>query len=149
MDDSSVLVDTNVLLSATTPARPHHQHALRVLNDWPNDGVRLCTSGQILREYLVVCTRPIDQNGLSLSLAQAVENTEVLAARMRLLDESRAVFDRFRKLVDEVDISGKQLHDANVVATALAHGVSRLCTENTDDFERFAAFVDVLDLDDA
>ncbi|HXV63188.1 MAG TPA: PIN domain-containing protein [Vicinamibacteria bacterium] len=58
MDDRLVLVDTNVLLSASTPARVEHGDALRILNQWPKEEFRLCTSGQILGEYLVVATRP-------------------------------------------------------------------------------------------
>lgn len=67
MADKSILVDTNVLLAATTPGRSLHSAALEVLNEWPNGGVSLLTSGQILREYLVVATRPASSNGLELS----------------------------------------------------------------------------------
>ncbi len=38
MDDDAVLIDTNVLLTATTPARALHGMALEVLNDWPARG---------------------------------------------------------------------------------------------------------------
>ncbi len=58
MDDEAVLVDTNVLLTATTPARALHTEALEVLNEWPAQGFALCVSGQVFREYLVVATRP-------------------------------------------------------------------------------------------
>ena len=146
MDDRFVLVDTNVLLSASTPARVEHGDALRVLNEWPNEGFRLCTSGQILREYLVVATRPLDQNGLAFSREDAASNVDALQTRMRLLNESPAVFARLRRLLDEVQCSGNQIHDANVVATALTHGVARICTGNVDDFERFNSYVEVVAL---
>jgi len=64
MDDKAVLVDTNVLLSATAPLRRLHRAALVVLNDWPNQGIDLTASGQVFREYLVVATRPLEVNGL-------------------------------------------------------------------------------------
>ena len=86
--DNKVIVDTNVLISATLPARAQHENALRVLNDWPNQDVRLCTTGQILREYLVVATRPMELNGLSLSAAVASENVAKLKSRMLFLDET-------------------------------------------------------------
>lgn len=38
-DDRTVLVDTNVLLSATVPGRSLHGAALTVLNEWPNQGL--------------------------------------------------------------------------------------------------------------
>jgi hypothetical protein len=39
-----------------------------------------------------------------------------------------------------------RVHDANVVATALAHGVERILTANTDDFMRFSDFVEIVPL---
>ncbi len=54
---SANLLDANVRMSATTPARSLHESALLALNEWPNDGIGICTSGQVLREYLVVATR--------------------------------------------------------------------------------------------
>jgi predicted nucleic acid-binding protein len=149
MVDNAVLLDTNVLLSATAPARPLYENALRVLNDWPNRGMRLCTSGQVLREYMVVATRPLDVNGLGLSSSDAAANVEALQARMRFLDETRAVFARLRELTKEVECSGKVIHDANVAATALTNGVTRVLTANTEDFQRFSRFVEVLPLAEA
>ena len=37
--------------------------AVTSLNQWPTGGVACYTSGQILREYLVVVTRPAADNG--------------------------------------------------------------------------------------
>lgn len=68
MDDKAVVLDTNVLLSATAPLRPLHRAALVVLNEWPNQGIVLSVSSQVLREYLVVATRPVQANGLGLDL---------------------------------------------------------------------------------
>ncbi len=147
-DARPVFIDTNVLLTATSPERVFHAHAVRVLDDWPNRGIPLCTSGQILREYLVVATRPSELNGLGLGTSEALENVNAMRARMRFLNESRAVFARLRALLDDADCSGKQIHDANVVATALSHGVQRILTSNTQDFERFTALVEVLELDE-
>lgn len=59
-----VFVDTNVLLAASDPSRPHHHQALHVFDRWPSEGVMLLASGQVLREYLVVATRPLQANGL-------------------------------------------------------------------------------------
>jgi predicted nucleic acid-binding protein len=39
------------------------------------------------------------------------------------------------------DVGGKQVHDANVVATMLTHGITRLLTFNTGDFSRFADII--------
>ncbi len=146
MAAEAILLDTNVLLSATTPARSLHEAALRALNEWPNEGIDICTSGQVLREYLVVATRGLEINGLGLSIVDAVANRDRIEARMRFLEETHDVAVRLRQLVQEVACTGKQVHDANVVATALAHGVERILTENKDDFMRFGDFVEIVAL---
>ncbi len=69
--DRAVL-DTNVLLAATDQARQEHEQAVAVINVWPASGLVLYTSGQILREYLAVATRPVDQNGLGMAQPDAV-----------------------------------------------------------------------------
>ncbi len=151
MDDDLVLVlvDTNVLLTATVPARPLHREALTVLNDWPNRAIGLCVSGQIVREYLVVATRPAEVNGLALAPEKALANVASMRGRLSLLDEGAAVAEQLNSLVREFDCRGKQIHDTNVVATALVHGVRRILTANVGDFQRFESYVEILDLAEA
>jgi len=146
MDDKAVLVDTNVLISATTPLRELHRAALTVFNRWPNEGVILVTSSQILREYLVVATRPVEVNGLGLSISDALTNIGAFRGRLRLLPESEPSWNRLQTLIATYRCLGKQIHDANVVATALSSGVAKLVTANVGDFSRFATELEVIDL---
>lgn len=145
-DDRAVLVDTNVLLSATAPRRALYPSALEVLNHWPNQGMILAVTGQVLREYLAVATRPVEANGLALSVDDALANVAVFRSRMRLLLESEPALDRLRALIATYQCLGKQIHDANLVATALTSGVTRLVTANVSDFTRFATEIEVIDL---
>jgi hypothetical protein len=39
---------------------------------------------------------------------------------------------------------GKQVHDTNIVATMLTHGVNRLLTHNVADFVRFSQEITVI-----
>ena len=143
---SSVLIDTNVLLTACAPQRQSHEKALEVLKSWPNKGVRLALSGQILREYLGVATRPTSRNGLGLELGDALSNCKALASRCQVLEESRSVSENFLEIVRKTKTSGKQLHDANLVATALIHDVSDILTQNVEDFRRFDSMVGIIEL---
>jgi predicted nucleic acid-binding protein len=141
-----VVLDTNVLLAATDEARPDHWDAVASLNEWPASGVALYTSGQILREYLAVATRPIGHNGLGMPQPAAVANIRALRGRLRLMVENGKVLDRLAEVLDAVDCSGKQVHDANVVATMLVHGVGTVVTGNVADFVRFGHHVRVVGL---
>ncbi|MBO0746246.1 MAG: PIN domain-containing protein [Candidatus Dormibacteraeota bacterium] len=143
--DRAVL-DTNVLLAATDEGRPEHAGAVAALNAWPASGMVLYTSGQILREYLAVATRPIQLAGLGLARADALTNARALRAHLTLLAEDARVSERLLQLVGEVECAGKQVHDANVVATMLVHGIESLVTMNLSDFARFEGHVRVLGL---
>jgi len=53
------------------------------------------------------------------------------------------VVERLLQLLIAYPGSGKQVHDANLVATMLVHGVTRLLTCNARDFQRFAAVIEL------
>jgi predicted nucleic acid-binding protein len=132
-----LFLDTNVLLTATDELRPQHAAALGVLGAASRSGVHLGLSGQILREYLVVATRPAAQNGLGLRSADALQNVAEFRRRALLYAEDEAVSNRLGRLVGAAGLHGKRIHDANVAATMLTHGVATLVTENADDFTPF------------
>ena len=73
-------------------------------------------------------------------------NASAFRGRMRLLLDSESGWDRLRSLVATYGCSGKQIHDANLVATALTSGVAKLVTANTTDFRRFATELEIIDL---
>jgi predicted nucleic acid-binding protein len=139
----SVFLDTNVLLAAITPSRRLHDAAIRVLDETSTRGF---VSNQVLRELLVVSTRPTDVNGLGLGCIQAARNVDVLLKRTRLLPEDHEVAARLNDFVRRGLCRGKQVHDANIAATMLAHGVPTLITGNPTRFQRFADLIAVRDL---
>jgi predicted nucleic acid-binding protein len=141
-----VMVDTNVLIAATDEGRAEHRDALTVINDWAAGRTELCTSGQVLREYLSVATRPASMNGLGLSLTEALGNVHAVRDRTTLLAEDAKVADRLLSLVADVECGGRQVHDANVVATMLVHGIRVVVTMNIADFARFAGHVTLIGL---
>ena len=142
---SSAILDTNILVSATASQRQLHAAAQNVVR-WPTLGRPIYVSGQILREYLVVATRPLQSNGLELTCAEAVANVSVFRSRMHCLEENDQVQEKLAELVLTHECRGVLIHDANVVATALTHDIPAIVTENPRDFRRFADLVDVVPL---
>lgn len=141
-----VMLDTNIFLAATDQSRAEHRDALTLLNRWPDGNTALFVSGQILREYLAVATRPADSNGLGLKPAGATGNVRAIQQRTALLTEDSRVAERLLRLLDDIQFGGRQVHDANIVATMLVHGVGTVVTMNTGDFQRFAGYISVLSL---
>lgn len=141
-----VVLDTNILLAATDTARAEHTRARAALDEWPATGTTLYTSGQILREYLSVATRPERQNGLGLTMSDCLGNVRALRDRLDVLPESEKVTARLLALLTDVECAGSQVHDANVVATMLVHGVATIVTINVGDFARYEPRITVVAL---
>jgi len=131
-----VFVDTNVWLNAIIAMAPEHASARQWLTRLKTGGAVFCVSPQVLREYLVVVTRGAIFER-TLAPEEAVQDVEGILDNAELLEESAAVSYILLDLVRRYQVRGKQIHDANIAATMLAHGVTRLLTYNLDDFRRF------------
>jgi len=132
---SALFVDTNVLVYANVNEAPQHQAALAAIDQARKDGRVLWISRQVLREYLVTLTRP--QAFQDVPLITVLEQVQLFQNHFEIADDTDAVTDQLMQLMDDIPIGGKQVHDANIVATMLAHGIPALLTHNGKDFERF------------
>lgn len=135
-----VVVDTNVLLAATDLSRASCAAATKLLTE---DERRLAITPQIVREYVAVATRPVDVNGLGLGVADAVANVAQFLDDMELLREDAATTRLLLELIGPMAAVGRQVHDANVVAVAMAHGAAAIVTDNASHFARFAELVTI------
>jgi predicted nucleic acid-binding protein len=133
---SALFIDTNVLVYANVSEAPQHQAALAAIDQARKDGRTLWISRQVLREYLVTLTRP--QGFQDVPLTTVLEQIRLFQDHFEIADDTDAVTDQLMQLMDDIPIGGKQVHDANIVATMLAHGIPALLTHNGKDFERFA-----------
>ena len=132
-----LFLDTNVLLTATDTLRPLHEEAQRLLVEAGPRGYPLAASGQVLREYLAVSTRPAETNGLDLPVLDAVANIDRFLRFVILFDETESVALRLRELVMKSGIRGNRIHDANIAATMMVHHIRILVTQNCGDFVPF------------
>ena len=135
-------VDTNVLVYATATSAPFRDRARAALVRLAADE-QLSVSRQILREYVAVMTRP-QTWGRALSLAEAMTDAAVFERRFTVLEDGQLVWDQLMDLSRLYSFGGRQVHDANVVATMLAHGERRLLTFNEADFRRFTPLIEVI-----
>ena len=129
-----VMVDTNVLVSATNTARLDHLASRNVFDRALTEGIHLCTCGQILREYLVVATRPVAVNGLGLDLDASLRNLSWFRRRLVFFPETEEVYQTLVSLARNRGLRGKHLHDGNIAALMSYSGISYLVTNNPGDF---------------
>jgi predicted nucleic acid-binding protein len=137
-------VDTNVLVYATAEGAPFQDKARAALVRLAGNE-RLSISRQIVREYLAAMTRP-QTWGKPHTLAEAMADAMTFTKRFDVLEDGPAVWDQLCALSRHHAFAGRQIHDANIVATMLAHGEHRLLTFNTGDFQRFGALIELVTL---
>ena len=132
-----VLVDTNVLIRSVQKSHPACRAARRALIALYKDGHHLFLTTQNVAEFWNVCTRPVDVNGLGLSIEGADRYTAELERFFGILPDSLRAFSLWRKLVVDQEVRGIKVHDARLVAIMGASDIQRILTFNVADFRRF------------
>jgi predicted nucleic acid-binding protein len=138
------LGDTNILLRFTNVNDPEHELVRDAVRALLLQGEALYYTQQNRREFWNVCTRPAERNGLGYTIEQTQQRlAEVDAVFQRLGDrpESGPIWDR---LVTQYAVVGVGVHDGQLVASMLAHGIRTILTLNDGDFQRYAAEVAVV-----
>jgi len=135
------LVDTNILLRLVQKNSLMHLDTQRAIVTLKKQGEFLCIIPQNIIEFWAVATRPLDKNGLGLSITQAEEESEKLKKIFILELDTPQIFTEWEYLVIKHQVMGKQVHDARLVAAMLAHNITHLLTFNVDDFKRFSDIV--------
>ena len=139
----SFAVDTNVLLRSIDDehvAQPIAQKGLFALRD---RGETLSIFPQNLIEFWAVVTRPVANNGLGLNTAEAETELINLKKLFVLLPDTPDIFPEWERVVLQFKVSGKQAHDARLVAAMIVHDLTHLLTFNTTDFKRFTTITAV------
>ncbi|MGH7041497.1 MAG: type II toxin-antitoxin system VapC family toxin [Acetobacteraceae bacterium] len=132
-------IGNNVLVYATAEGAPFRERARTAL-------VRLAAieslsiSRQVLQEY-VATTTPPQTWGKPPTLAEALADAAVFEQHFILREDGPTVWDRLVAFGGRFAFGGRQVHDANIVATTLAHGERQLLTFNDADFRRFADLI--------
>lgn len=139
----AVLVDTNILLRISQPDTAHTAIAERALDALRIRNEELLITSQNLVEFWAVATRPLTENGLGFTLEQAKGQMLALKRLFTLLPEA-PLQSEWERLVHTYRVSGKNSHDARLVAAMMVHGTRSILTFNVQDFTRYAG-ITVLD----
>ena len=131
-----MFIDTNILVNARILEAPQHGVARTTLERAFSGPESLRISRQIIREYLAVVTRP-QSWPVPITREEALEDAIRLLEIYEILEDGPVVTDLLLDLCRSVQVGGKQIHDANIVATMLAYGERRLLTFNAADFRRY------------
>ncbi len=133
-----ILIDTNILTRSAQPAHTQHVMALQAVKAIRAQGNEPCLVPQVIYEYWVVCTRPVEVNGLGMNPSQVEQNVVRIKRLFTLFRDERAIFAEWEKLVAQYQARGKTAHDARLVAAMFRHSIKHLLTFNTSDFSRYS-----------
>jgi predicted nucleic acid-binding protein len=137
-----VFVHTNVLVFANTATAPLHTEARAALRLLSASGNELWVSRQVFREYLATLSRP-QSFSLPIPMTALVADIVRFQAQFRIAEGGPVVTANLVAILSSISVGGKQVHDANIVATMQAHGLRRLLTHNSADFVRFGALIQI------
>ncbi|MBE9115421.1 PIN domain-containing protein [Lusitaniella coriacea LEGE 07157] len=128
------LLDTNIVLRLSNPADRQHRLVVQAVATLLARADECYLTAQILIEFWVVATRPIDVNGLGWSIEQARHVIDRLRDRFPVAEETQQSFPIWLNIVTENKIRGKRTHDARLIAVMLASNIDCILTLNPNDF---------------
>jgi predicted nucleic acid-binding protein len=132
-----VLVDTSTLLRFLQPLHSQHEVARSAIKALMDRGRELHIAPQNLVELWVVATRPAEQNGLGITPSAVAAELARLKSMFVLLPETPAIYAIWEALVTRHQVSGKPAHDARLVATMQANGLTAILTFDKSGFSRY------------
>lgn len=131
---TNYLLDTNILLRSVDPNSESYSLVRNAVNNLVSEGGNCYITPQVLVEFWVVATRPINVNGLGWTTQKSQEEINEFLDQFYLLTENADVFPVWLSLVTEYDIKGKRAHDIRLLAVMKIHQITHLLTFNPTDF---------------
>ena len=93
------LLDTNILLRASNRTSPRYDLAVNSVASLIAQGHECVITAQVLIEFWVVATRPIEVNGLGWSIEQTETKISRLISQFTLIKETEAILANWLDLV--------------------------------------------------
>jgi predicted nucleic acid-binding protein len=143
----ALFVDTNILVYAASLGAPLHLRASEEIRRRYESGQELWISRQVLREYLATLSRS-QTFARPKPARELASDIRYFLKKFRIAEEGAATTEKLLELIEGREIGGKQVHDANIVATMLVNGVPAVLTHNSGDFTRFADVIQVIPLEE-
>ena len=134
------LLDTSILSRLANAGDALFGIASHAVAELHRRGEVLHIAPQNLFEFRNMATRPVANNGLGLAAVDAEAKAAIFETTFPLLVETPAIHPAWKTLVESLGVTGKQVHDARLVAICHIHGISHVLTFNVKHFTRLATY---------
>jgi predicted nucleic acid-binding protein len=125
------LLDTSILCRLANKSDIHHVATIAAVEALHRQNEQVYLAPQNLIEFWNVASRPAEVNGLGLPLERVSELIREYETRFRLAQEPAHVYSTLMSLLRQVEVVGKQIHDARIVAVCHVNSITHLLTFNT------------------
>lgn len=139
-----ILLDTNILLRSKQAKSEHHEFVTNKLLEFASLNEPLIINSQVIYEFYVVASRPVDRNGLGLKASTVNKEIDNLLDTYFFIDDTYKIFQQWRNLTMQFDVYGKAAHDARIVAFMLANDIRKIFTLNQKDFDRYSSQIQLV-----
>ena len=119
-----------------------HNAALSAIEKLYRANKPIWISRQVIREYISILSRP-QTFSQPLTAQTIARRIEFFQRKFNVADDNAEVTEELLKLMKGYKFGGKQIHDANIVATMKAYDISSLLTCNVKDFNKFADLIKI------
>lgn len=127
------LLDTNVVLRLVDRNSTDHEQCQKAVERLIMRGDEPCLAPQVLVEFWVVATRPVENNGFGWDVTTAKNTVEKLRSHFSLRSETQDLFEEWLRLVTQ-GVKGKRAHDARLAAFVKVYRLEAVLTLNPRDF---------------
>ena len=134
-----ILLDTNMIVRLSNPLDQDFVLTVEVLTKLWDAGHQLTITAQNIVEFTAVATRPVKNNGLGSTSAEAEQQAQIFELKFHFIADDSTIFPNWKTLVSQCQVLGKHVHDARLVAVAISAGVDAILTFNTVHFQRLYA----------
>uniref|UniRef100_A0A7C4X7V9 PIN domain-containing protein n=1 Tax=candidate division WOR-3 bacterium TaxID=2052148 RepID=A0A7C4X7V9_UNCW3 len=132
----SVVVDTNIWIYFLNKDSPYHKKARGKVADLLGMDYSIFVTTQIIREIFVVLTKG-ELVEKPVEVKKALTKVSEILESVNIIYENNESLEILTGLIAKYKLKGKKIHDANVVAVALANNIKHIFTNNVDDFKFF------------
>lgn len=136
-----LLIETGILFQLMQISSKQHdsvRNAFRILKE---RDANLFITTQNIMEFMSVVTRPIEKNGLGLTLEEARKYMLELLSTFSLLQDTPTVLDEWLQIIINTNLSGHQFYDAKLVAIMKANGIKHILTTNPIDYKFYSGII--------
>ena len=126
----AALIDTNVLLRLVQPMNADSHLARNTLDKLRRSDQKLVIATQNLIEFWAVATRPAANNGFGMNIERAKREIGDFKSILEVLPETDQILPEWERLVVTYQVSGKNAHDARLVAVMNVNRIERILTFN-------------------